>query len=260
MMPRNNLPTDGVRMSPSFASWRAARNASPSAVSLSAISFGDLVGSSAPTLSTTALWMVRYALTRFLKSAMVAAIEFGGCPTALARTSATYIAHRTQRATQLHLFFIGASRRTSSTPGVWLGCKSAAAKGTDVAAAGEMIRRVLLGRPLRSDEQEAEQLGPARAVPVLGLDALASAAYGPEAALTVLMATGAAAAHVLGGVIAAVLAVLALVYVSYLQTLGAYPNGGGSYTVAKENLGVIAATALCTDYVLNVSVAIAAGV
>ncbi len=127
-----------------------------------------------------------------------------------------------------------------------------------------MLRRLLLGRPLRTDEQASEQLGSAKAVPVLGLDALASAAYGPEAALTVLIAAGAAASHLLGWIIAAVVAVLALVYLSYLQTLEAYPNGGGSYTVAKENLGprwgVIAATALCTDYVLNVAVAIAAGV
>ncbi len=69
-----------------------------------------------------------------------------------------------------------------------------------------------------------------------------------------------AAPHWVGPVIGAVLIVLALVYVSYLQTLGAYPNGGGeSYTVAKDNLGakwgVVAATALCTDYVLNVAVA-----
>lgn len=99
---------------------------------------------------------------------------------------------------------------------------------------------------------------------MLGLDALASAAYGPEAALTVLIVAGRHGADAIIPIVVAILLVLTLVFASYLQTLTAYPNGGGSYTVAKENLGpkwgVVAATALCTDYVLNVAVAIAAGV
>src|SRR5204863_7184600 len=82
------------------------------AVSRSATSFGDFVGWSAPPLSTAALCTVRKPSTRFLKSASVAAIRFVGCAAALARKSATYTADRTQRATQLHLFFIGASSRT----------------------------------------------------------------------------------------------------------------------------------------------------
>src|SRR5690242_17000068 len=126
------------------------------------------------------------------------------------------------------------------------------------------LGRWLFGRPLRSDEEQEEQISPLTGVPVLGLDALASTAYGPEAALTVLIVTGASGTHTIVPIAIAILIVLALVYTSYLQTIGAYPNGGGSYTVAKENLGpkwgVVAATALCTDYVLNVAVAIAAGV
>jgi amino acid transporter len=126
-----------------------------------------------------------------------------------------------------------------------------------------LIRR-LFGRPLRTDQQHTEQLGVAAGVPVLGLDALASAAYGPEAALTVLIVAGPAASGALVPVVVAIVVVLALVYFSYLQTIEAYPNGGGSYTVAKENLGarwgIVAAAALCTDYVLNAAVAIAAGV
>ena len=122
----------------------------------------------------------------------------------------------------------------------------------------------ITGRSLRTDEAHLEKLQPATAVPALGLDALASAAYGPEAALTVLAAAGSHGADVIVPITVAVLIVLALVVASYLQTLAAYPGGGGSYTVAKENLGprwgVLAATALCTDYVLNVAVAIAAGV
>jgi amino acid transporter len=126
------------------------------------------------------------------------------------------------------------------------------------------LGRWLLGRPLRSDEEQREQITPASGVAVLGLDALASAAYGPEAALTVLLAAGSRGSDAIVPIVVAILIVLGLVFGSYLQTLTAYPGGGGSYTVAKENLGpkwgVVAATALCTDYVLNVAVAIAAGV
>jgi amino acid transporter len=126
------------------------------------------------------------------------------------------------------------------------------------------LRELLLGRPLRSEEQEAQKIGPARGVPVLGLDALASASYGPEAALTILMVLGGAATGYIGPISAVIIAVLLVVYVSYRQTIAAYANGGGAYTVASENLGrlpaLIAASALILDYVLNVAVAISAGV
>jgi amino acid transporter len=126
------------------------------------------------------------------------------------------------------------------------------------------LRELLFGRPLRSEEQEAQKIGPLRGIPVLGLDALASAAYGPEAALTILIPAGAAASAYIGPVSAVIIALLALVYLSYRQTIAAYPNGGGSYTVASENLGripgLIAASALALDYVLNAAVAISAGV
>ncbi len=126
------------------------------------------------------------------------------------------------------------------------------------------LRELLFGRPLRSAEQEAQRIGVLRGVPVLGLDALASAAYGPEAALSVLIPLGAGATGFIEPISAVIIAVLAVVYVSYRQTIGAYPNGGGSYTVATENLGatagLLAASALALDYVLNVAVAISAGV
>jgi amino acid transporter len=126
------------------------------------------------------------------------------------------------------------------------------------------LRELILGRRLRSDEEAVEQVGPLSAVPVMGLDALASAAYGPEAAMTVLLPLGHAASRYVIGISIAVTAVLLAVYFSYRQTIAAYPDGGGAYTVAKENLGrlpgLLAATALCVDYVLNVAVAISAGV
>jgi amino acid transporter len=132
------------------------------------------------------------------------------------------------------------------------------------ADAATRFGEVLLGKPLRTDAQNAERVGPLSGVPLLGLDALASAAYGPEAALTVLMPLGLAAAGQLTAVMAGILVLLALVGWSYRQTIAAYPQGGGSYRVAKENLGrwpgLLAATALSIDYVLNVAVAISAGV
>jgi amino acid transporter len=126
------------------------------------------------------------------------------------------------------------------------------------------LREWLFGRPLRTDEQEVERIGVLRGIPVLGLDAIASAAYGPEAALTVLLPAGALATYLVQPVTGAILVVLTLVYLSYRQTISAYPDGGGSYTVASQNLGrlpgLLAASALSIDYILNVAVAIAAGV
>ena len=101
-------------------------------------------------------------------------------------------------------------------------------------------------------------------MPTFGLDALSSAAYGPEAALTVLLPLGAAGLTFILPITVAIVILLGIVYFSYRQTIAAYPNGGGSYTVARENLGanagLLAAAALMTDYVLNVAVGISAGV
>lgn len=122
----------------------------------------------------------------------------------------------------------------------------------------------LLGKPLPSDEEEENKVGVAAGVPLLGLDALASSAYGPEAALTVLLPIGAAGLHYITPVMGLILALLLILYFSYRQTIAAYPTGGGSYTVAKENLGsgaaLFAAAALLLDYVLVVAVGISAGV
>jgi amino acid transporter len=122
----------------------------------------------------------------------------------------------------------------------------------------------VFGRRLRTDEQDEQKISAWRGIPVLGLDALSSAAYGPEAALTVLLPLGAAATGYLGPLSAIIIAILLAVFFSYRQTIAAYPNGGGSYTVASENLGphagLLAAAALSLDYILNVAVAIASGV
>lgn len=122
----------------------------------------------------------------------------------------------------------------------------------------------ILGRPLSSDEDKDERVGPFAGISVFGLDALSSAAYGPEAALTVLIGLGAASVAYSIPITAAVCLILILVYFSYRQTIAAYPRGAGSYTVARENLGptagVFAAAALLIDYTLNVAVGISAGV
>ncbi len=121
-----------------------------------------------------------------------------------------------------------------------------------------------MGEPLASEDERHQKVGPFAGIPMLGLDALSSAAYGPEAALAILLPIGALATGVIVPITAVIVALLAIVYFSYRQTLGAYPNGGGSYTVASENLGrrfgLLAAASLMVDYILNVAVGIAAGV
>jgi len=122
----------------------------------------------------------------------------------------------------------------------------------------------LFGRRLATHEEEAQKVGPLAGIPMLGLDALSSSAYGPEAALTLLLPLGALGVLSIVPITAVIIGVLVIVYFSYRQTIAAYPMGGGSYTVAKENLGtsagLLAAAALMLDYVLNVAVGISAGV
>lgn len=123
---------------------------------------------------------------------------------------------------------------------------------------------LILGRPLASREQKDVKIGVATAIPAMGLDALTSSAYGPEAALTILLPLGALGLRYIGPITLAILLLLAMLYLSYRQTIAAYPVNGGSYTVARENLGtwpgLIAASALLVDYILNVAVGISAGV
>jgi len=123
---------------------------------------------------------------------------------------------------------------------------------------------LLLGRPLSTTEEQQQRIGAAQGVPTFGLDALSSAAYGPEAALTILLPLGMAGLHWIVPLSGAIIVLLAIVYFSYRQTIAAYPGGGGSYTVASQNLGaragLLAGAALMIDYLLNVAVGISAGV
>jgi amino acid transporter len=122
----------------------------------------------------------------------------------------------------------------------------------------------LAGKPLATTEERAEQIGPVAGIPVFGLDALSSAAYGPEAALTLLIPLGLAGIQHIVPISFAIIGLLIVVFFSYRQTIDAYPHGGGSYTVTSENLGetagFLAAAALMIDYILNAAVGISAGV
>src|SRR5271165_539843 len=122
----------------------------------------------------------------------------------------------------------------------------------------------VVGKPLKTSDERAEQIGPTQGVPIFGLDGLSSAAYGPEAALSLLIPLGLLGVRYIVPVSAAIITLLVIVYFSYRQTIAAYPSGGGSYTVARFNLGafpsLLAAAALLADYILTAAVGISAGV
>src|SRR5215469_12054128 len=123
---------------------------------------------------------------------------------------------------------------------------------------------VVFGKPLATSQERAEHIGPVAGIPIFGLDALSSAGYGPEAALTILLPVGAVGIAYIVPISSSIVVLLAILYFSYMQTIPAYPGGGGSYTVARENLGesagLLAAAALMIDYILTVAVGISAGV
>ena len=123
---------------------------------------------------------------------------------------------------------------------------------------------VVVGKPIKTTDERAEQIGPAQGIPIFGLDALSSTAYGPEAALSLLIPLGMLGVRYIIPISAAIIALLVIVYFSYRQTIAAYPSGGGSYTVARFNLGapagLLAAAALLADYILTAAVGISAGV
>src|SRR5271156_986791 len=126
------------------------------------------------------------------------------------------------------------------------------------------IQDRIFGKPLATSEERAEQIGVGAGIPIFGLDALTSAAYGPEAALALLIPLGMLGTQYLLPIITSILILLVIVFFSYRQTIAAYPHGGGSYTVATENLGekagLLAAAALMIDYILTAAVGISAGV
>ena len=126
------------------------------------------------------------------------------------------------------------------------------------------LKRTLIGRPRASAELHETLLSKRLALPIFASDPLSSVAYATEAALVVLIGASATAGNYVLPVSIAIAAVLAIVVVSYMQTVRAYETSGGAYVVARENLGtmpsLVAAAALLVDYILTVAVSVAAGV
>ncbi len=125
------------------------------------------------------------------------------------------------------------------------------------------LKRVLVGESLPTSAHAEERLSNAAALAVLSSDALSSVAYATEEILLVLVAAGSAALSWSLPIAAMIILLLAIVILSYRQTIKAYPLGGGSYIVARENLGLypglIAGGSLLIDYILTVTVSISAG-
>ena len=151
-----------------------------------------------------------------------------------------------------------------AAPGVVVARPTAIEPRTRLGRMGFAARRRLFGHPLQSEEEITQRLPKWKALPVFSSDVMSSVAYATEASLFTLLGVGTLAFGWLLPISLAIVGVLALVTLSYRQTIRAYPNGGGSYIVARANLGVlpglIAAAALLTDYVLTVAVSVSSGV
>ena len=150
------------------------------------------------------------------------------------------------------------------SPGVLQATPRASEPNTGFGRTASLVRRAVLGKPLASTELAQERLSKRKALAVLSSDALSSVAYGPEAILFALAGAGSIAYGALIPVAVAITVLLAALVLSYRQVIKAYPNAGGSYIVAKENLGtgfgLLAGASLVTDYILTVSVSVAGGV
>ena len=126
------------------------------------------------------------------------------------------------------------------------------------------LRRVFVGRPMRTGQLEETLLPKTLALPIFASDPLSSVAYATESALVVLVGVSVASAHLVFPISIAISVLLAIVVLSYMQTVHVYETSGGAYVVARENLGtlpsLVGAAALLTDYVLTVAVSISAGI
>ncbi len=149
-------------------------------------------------------------------------------------------------------------------PGVVVARASAIEARTPLGRALLSARRALFGSPLATAQEIDQRLPKWKALAVFSSDVLSSVAYATEASMFTLLAVGTIAFSYLMPIAILIVALLVLVTFSYRQTIRAYPSGGGSYIVARANLGVlpglVAAAALLTDYVLTVSVSVSSGV
>lgn len=126
------------------------------------------------------------------------------------------------------------------------------------------IKRVLVGDPISTEQAQHERLSKKTALAVFSSDALSSVAYSTEAILLVLLAAGSVTIAYLMPIVTGIILLLAILTLSYRQTIHAYPSGGGAYIVAKDNLGtqpgLVAGASLLVDYILTVAVSVSAGV
>src|SRR2546427_8383167 len=125
------------------------------------------------------------------------------------------------------------------------------------------LKRLVIGRSLSTHALEHQLLPKFLALPVFSSDPLSSVAYATEEMMLVLVAAGSTALSLMLPLAIAIAGLLIVVVISYRQTVRAYPRGGGSYIVSRENLGtvpgLVAAAAILTDYVLTVAVSVTAG-
>ena len=148
--------------------------------------------------------------------------------------------------------------------GRWVATEETMERTGRIGKAWDSAVRFLIGKRLESEAEGEERVGVATGLPILASDNISSSAYATEEAMRVLALAGTAALSLTMPIAIAVVFVLAIVILSESRVIWAYPNGGGSYLVARENHGVIAglvaASALLIDYVLTVAVSTAAGV
>src|SRR5919198_3482410 len=142
--------------------------------------------------------------------------------------------------------------------------RAEATRPTGLSGLYTRIKRLVIGEPLATAAAGHERLTKVKALAVLSSDALSSVAYATEEILKVLLLAGTAALWVSLPIAGVIVALLLIVGFSYRQTIKAYPKGGGSYIVAKDNLGTLpgltAGASLLVSYVLTVAVSVAAGV
>lgn len=152
----------------------------------------------------------------------------------------------------------------SGGPGVLLARPEAAEPRGGLGRLSWRLKRVVVGEPIPSEREMHERLTKVKALAVLSSDALSSVAYGTEAVMRILIYAGIAALGLTMLTSLSITLLLVIVATSYQQTVAAHPSGGGSYIVARENLGTLpgltAGASLLIDYVLTVSVSVAAGV
>lgn len=150
------------------------------------------------------------------------------------------------------------------TAGGFLATDAALEPGGGAARLWSNVRRVLIGRRLATEEEHTERLSKKTGLAIMASDNISSSAYATEETMRVLALAGIGALALTMPISIAIVVILAIVVLSYLQVIRAYPHGGGSYIVARENLGIlpglVAASALLVDYVLTVAVSVAAGV